>query len=131
MGRRYMIELTTTQLMDSVEAIQKMLDMELKAKTSYQIIRIAREIESEYNLFQKTRQQLIEKYAQKDDNGRAEVKNDQYQVLPENRDMFLKEYEELMQSTIDVNVEPIALEDFGEAHLTPKMMIGLEPFIKI
>ena len=92
-----MIKLTMDQLMNSVEVIQKLINSPtpLSAKVSYQIIRIAREVESEYNLFQKSRTELIEKYAKKDENQKPILENDRYQIVPDEQEDFTKEYNTL------------------------------------
>ena len=129
-----MIKLTMDQLMNSVEVIQKLINSPtpLSAKVSYQIIRIAREVESEYNLFQKSRTELIEKYAKKDENDKPLLENDRYQIIPDEQEDFTKEYNEIMNSSIELNVEPLALNDkvMEELRLTPLEWMKIEPFVK-
>ena len=129
-----MIKLTMDQLMNSVEVIQKLINSPtpLSAKVSYQIIRIAREVESEYNLFQKSRTELIEKYAKKDENQKPILENDRYQIVPDEQEDFTKEYNEIMNSSIELNVEPLALNDkvMEELKLTPLEWMKIEPFVK-
>lgn len=129
-----MIQLNMEQLMNSVDVIQKLINSPtpLSAKISYQIIRIAREVESEYNLFQKSRTELIEKYAKKDENQKPILENDRYQIVPDEQEDFTKEYNEIMGSSIELNVEPLALTDktMEELKLTPLEWMKLEPFVK-
>lgn len=129
-----MIQLNMEQLMNSVDVIQKLINSPtpLSAKISYQIIRIAREVESEYNLFQKSRTELIEKYAKKDENQKPILENDRYQIVPDEQEDFTKEYNEIMDSSIELNVEPLALNDkvMEELRLTPLEWMKLEPFVK-
>lgn len=129
-----MIELTMDQLMNSVDVIQKLINSPtpLSAKISYQIIRIAREVESEYNLFQKSRTELIQKYAEKNENGEPILNNDRYQIIPDEQQDFTKEYNEMMSATIQLNVEPLVLSDktMEELKLTALEWMKLEPFVK-
>ena len=129
-----MIQLNMEQLMNSVDVIQKLINSPtpLSAKISYQIIRIAREVENEYNLFQKSRTELIEKYAKKDENQKPILENDRYQIVPDEQEDFTKEYNEIMSSNIELNVEPLALNDkvMEELKLTPLEWMKLEPFVK-
>lgn len=126
-----MITLTMKQLMESVEVIQKLINSStpLSAKISYQIIRIAREVESEYNLFQKSRIELIQKYAVKDTNNKAIIVDDKYQIIPEEQEQFSKEYEELMNSSIQMNIEPLKIEEIN-LMLTPLEWMEIEPFVR-
>ena len=129
-----MIQLNMEQLMNSVDVIQKLINSPtpLSAKISYQIMRLAREVESEYNLFQKSRTELIEKYAKKDENQKPILENDRYQFVPDEQEDFTKEYNEIMCSSIELNVEPLALTDktMEELKLTPLEWMKLEPFVK-
>ena len=129
-----MIELTMDQLMNSVDVIQKLINSPtpLSAKISYQIIRIAREVESEYNLFQKSRTELIQKYAEKNENGEPILNNDRYQIVPDEQQDFTKEYNDMMSATIQINAEPLALNDktMEELKLTALDWMKLEPFVK-
>lgn len=129
-----MIRLTMEQLMNSVDVIQKLINLPtpLSAKISYQIIRIAREVETEYNLFQKSRTELIQKYVEKDENGEPILNNDRYQITPNKQKDFAKEYNDIMSSTIELNVEPLILSEstMEELKLTPLEWMKLEPFVK-
>lgn len=127
-----MIELTVNDLINSTEAIQKLLNLNLKAKTAYQVMRLAKAIEEEYNLFNQSRMDLIEKYGEKNpDNSLMTDEKNNYIIKKEQIQIFSEEYEEVLNAPIVLNVEPISIDDLQDATLTANDMIELEKFLKL
>ena len=127
-----MITVTVQQLMDSVEVLQRLISFSFPARTAFHIARLAREIDKEFNLLQKTRLQIIEQYGERDDEG--QLKDDghgTYLINKTDEQKFLEEYNEWLQTSIDVNIEPLQIDWLADAFsITPKDMMRLEPFIK-
>lgn len=125
-----MIELTINELINSTDIIQKLLTINLKAKTAYQIMRLAKAVEEEYNLFNKSRLDLLDKYGEKnpDNTLKMDDKNN-YIINKEYIDDFSTEYEEVLNTSITLNVEPISIDDLQDVILTPHDMIELEKFL--
>ena len=126
-----MIEITLSELMDSASVMQELAKKPMKTKAAFQTARLMREIEKEYSLFQESRKGLIDKYADKDENG--EPKADElgnYTVPKENIEEFNKELKDMLDQTLSLNVEPISIEDLGDADFTPADMMLLAPFMK-
>jgi len=126
-----MIELTINDMLNSMEPLKKLSAYQLKTKIAYQIARLMREINKEYELFQKTRQNLAMKYAEKnekneiiiDENGNYKIKNDKINICNE-------EIAELINTKISLNVEPINLEDIENTECTPTEIFALMPLIQ-
>lgn len=126
-----MIEITLSELMDSASVMQELAKKPMKTKAAFQTARLMREIEKEYSLFQESRKGLIDKYADKDENGEPKAdENGNYTVPKENIEEFNKELKEMLDQTLSLNVEPISLEDLGDADFTPADMMLLAPFMK-
>ena len=126
-----MIELTINDMLNSMEPLKKLSAYQLKTKIAYQIARLMREINKEYELFQKTRQNLAMKYAEKnekneiiiDENGNYKIRNDKIDICNE-------EITELINTKISLNVEPINLEDIENTECTPTEIFALMPLIQ-
>lgn len=126
-----MIELTINDMLNSMEPLKKLSAYQLKTKIAYQIARLMREINKEYELFQKTRQNLAMKYAEKnekneiiiDENGNYKIRNDKINICNE-------EITELINTKIVLNVEPINLEDIENTECTPTEIFALMPLIQ-
>lgn len=126
-----MIEITLSELMDSASVMQELAKKPMKTKAAFQTARMMREIEKEYSLFQESRKGLIDKYAEKDENGEPKAdENGNYTVPKDRIEDFNKELKEMLDQTLSLNVEPISIEDLGEADFTPADMMLLAPFIK-
>ena len=126
-----MIELTINDMLNSMEPLKKLSAYQLKTKIAYQIARLMREINKEYELFQKTRQNLAMKYAEKNEkneiiineNGNYKIRNDKINICNE-------EIAELLNTKIVLNVEPINLEDIENTECTPTEIFALMPLIQ-
>jgi len=126
-----MIEITLSELMDSASVMQELAKKPMKTKAAFQTARLMREIEKEYSLFQESRKGLIDKYADKDENGAPKAdENGNYTVPKESIEEFNKELKEMLDQTLSLNVEPISIEDLGDADFTPADMMLLAPFMK-
>lgn len=126
-----MIEITLSELMDSASVMQELAKKPMKTKAAFQTARMMREIEKEYSLFQESRKGLIDKYAEKDENGEPKTDENGNYTVPKNRiEDFNKELKEMLDQTLSLNVEPISIEDLGEADFTPAEMMLLTPFVK-
>jgi len=124
-----MIEITLSELMDSASVMQQLAKKPMKTKAAFQTARMMREIEKEYSLFQESRKGLIDKYAEKDENGEPKTDENGNYTVPKNRiEDFNKELKEMLDQTLSLNVEPISIEDLGEADFTPAEMMLLTPF---
>lgn len=119
-----MIQITAQELLNGVEGLQTLLNMPLPIKISYCVARLIREVNNEYKLLSRVRQQIGQKYGEASNDG-------SFNISKEQQETFLEEYNNLMNTTISLNVEPIELKDLEEyIKLTPKDIINLMPFIK-
>lgn len=125
-----MIEITLSQLIDSVSVMQELAKKPMKTKAAFQVARLLREVEKEYTLFQEARKNLIEKYAERNTNGELKVDSDgNYNVPKEKIEPFNEELKEVIEQNITLNAEQININDLEEANFTPSEMILLLPFI--
>ena len=126
-----MIEISLNNLLTSVDTLKSLTGKSYPAKVAYQIARICREVQNECNLFDEQRNNLIRKYCNYDEDGEIK-KNEQgfIDFTPENQTQFEGEITQLLATTINLNVEPVELEAFGEATFTPDQMLLIEPFVK-
>lgn len=126
-----MIEITLSELMDSASVMQELAKKPMKTKAAFQTARLMREVEKEYSLFQDARTKLIDKYAEKDENGKPKPdENGNYTVPKGDIEAFNKELRDMLEQTLTLNAEPISIEDLGDADFTPADMMLLAPFMK-
>lgn len=127
-----MITVKLSNIIDSTEALKALMTKPLKARTAFAVARIAREVEKEYNLFNQSRTELIQKYGEKDENGELKVTEEgNYTVSKDNIAEFNTSFQELLDTEIEVNAEPVSMDDLGDVDFTPNEVLNLEAFIKM
>lgn len=99
-----------------------------KGSVSFQIGRLARELDKELKLFEKERENLIKKYAEKDENGNLIFIEKNVKILDTNA--FNYEMQELLDSDLNINAEKIDIEVFEDIEISPEQAMILEYIIK-
>ena len=127
-----MIKLKISDLISSVETLQKLSQKDFKAKLAWSIARLLRAAEAEMQSFNETRMNLIKKYGEKDENGELVVDDKgNCKIAPDSAEQFSKELNELVESEIEINANKINIELFDDVNFTPYEMSVLEPFIEM
>ena len=102
---RILIKITLNDILNSQQALQEIVGMNMRAKTAFKMARIIRAIESELENFNKARQSLLNKYGEKDDNGQLITNKDgNYIISPDKIDIYNGEIQELLVTTIELNL---------------------------
>lgn len=126
-----MITVTVNELINARKPLQEISSRELPAKTAFLIARIIREIDKEYTTFENARREIILKYALRNDQGElTTLDNGNVQISPENIETCNKQIQELLNTAISLNIEPILIEDLNTLMLTPAQGYNLMPFVK-
>ena len=126
-----MIELSVRELSESVEAFKTLLEIKMGGRPAYLLARIMREVEQEYSAFQQARNSLIMEYCVKDENGtpmRDEQGNSS--IDKEHINDFNAKMNELLNTIITLNADPIPLRDIEQFDFVMAQMFRLVPFIK-
>lgn len=118
-----MIELKMIELINGAEALKKINEQILPMRAAFQLARIIREVQKEYDAFDLARKKLFEMYGKVEENG-------SYKIEKENIEDFNKEINSLLEVNVQLNVEPVMLEDLENVNITPQDILYLEKFIK-
>lgn len=113
-----MIELSIREMINCEPVISKLNEQERNVKTAYKLARITRELQKEYQLFNQARDILIKKYGVTDESGNLKLTNNNYEIQKEKQNEFLKEYNELLNDNISLNVEKLTLEELENDQLS-------------
>lgn len=125
-----MIELKLNDVIQSFKVLKNITQKTLKGKINFQLARILRELNNEYNLFLKSKEKLILKYGKKD-NGQLVIDDEGNYAIDKEQLLNLNtELNELLDTIIHLNTEYIALEDIEDIDFTIEQMMALSPFIK-
>lgn len=127
-----MITLKLEDLVNSTEALQKLSNTSLKARPAFTVSKMLKEAEKELANFNEVRMNLINKYGEKDEEGKLITdENDNCKITAEHINDFSNELQELVATTIEINANKLTLEDLGNADFTPSEIAALEPFVDI
>lgn len=126
-----MIEITIGELINSQSTFRELATMPIRLKTSFAIARIIREVEAEMNIFEQSRQVLLDKYSVKDENGQPKTTDDgNIMIQTDLIDNYNKDVQELLAEKITLNANPIRLEELENLELTPSQVYMIEGFIE-
>ena len=113
-----MIEIKLNDMIDSLEAIRELSELKIKAKTSFFVSKIIKDIESNLAEFEKSRSTIIAKYGKVLKSGKVS-----YSKAAEVKAQ--KEYTELAEHKIKLNHEKIKIAEIGSAEISPKTLSKL------
>ena len=120
MGRRTMIKLTLNTIVNSNEIFQKLATTEMRARAAFRTAKLTTVIAKELELFNAQREAILRKYGEKDSNGELIIQeNGTVNIEKEHINDFNQELFELLNSEVELNAEPLNLDDIDAAELTP------------
>lgn len=120
---------TISDILNANSVLTKILTFEFSAKQSFMIGRLLRLLGSESEAYEKTRQEMIKKYAEVDENNQIIIFEDSVKIREGEMENFQKEITELHSAELNIDAKPIPLDWLEDLPLTPAEMIALEPFI--
>lgn len=127
-----MIKIKLSDLVNSIEGLRSLGQKELKAKPAYRVGKTIKAVEGELTVFNQTRQELIQKYGEKKEDGQLNTdENGNVKIPLDVISEFNKQMQELLNEEIELNVNLIALDDIEELNFTPTEMAQIEPFVDI
>lgn len=126
-----MINVNLYNIISSSSVFTKMLNQEFNGKQAFIISRLLKAISEESAFFNKIREDMLKKYADKNTQGEYIVNNGVIQISEENKQKFTKELDELLNTSCSLNAEPIPFEWLEEIKLTPTELYLIEPFLLI
>ena len=126
-----MIEATVGEIVESISALQKLINKPLKTKVAFQVARISREIDKEFNVFQESKKTLIEKYGERNESGELITTIEgNYTIPKENIESFNNEMKDILEEVVQLNANKIKLDDLDGETFTPIEIHPLEIFIE-
>lgn len=127
-----MMTIKINDLLNSIDILQKLSKMELKAKLAWQVARLLKAAEKEIQEFNETRMNVITKYGEKDENDQLITDdNNNCKIQKEHIEDFTNELNELVKSEVEINANKLKIDDLADLEFTPADMAQLEPFLEI
>lgn len=96
-------------------------------KLAYSIMKTSKKVRSELEIIEEMRRKLLDKYVDKDKEGKPIVKNDNFQIT--NQKDLDKEWFDFLNTEIELDVWFIPLEALEEVKLSILELTTIEKFI--
>ena len=113
------------EIVAGIEAINKLLDAPLKARTAFRLGRLSKELSPHFETYEKVRQELLEKFGEKVDSDEEDGQI-QYNFANGTAEKFQTELISMLEEKVDVKVRKIKLSELNGANLTARDMMALE-----
>lgn len=112
---------TVGDIVNSTNALGRLLEQPMKAKASYRLAKAAKHIQHTLDAFNDTRSKLVEKYADKD----GEIKPD-----AKNFDKWVDELQGVLDEKLDIEIKQVTLASISQAEISGSDMMALDWLIK-
>ena len=109
------------------EILTKIANTELPAKTSYMFLKLIQKLNEEFTDIETCRTNLIKKYGEQDE-------QENIRVIPEteNFEKFMYEYNEFMDTEVEINMHKIELNlDNVNISIKPIELANIEKFVDL
>lgn len=111
------------KIVEAFPALQKVGMQDLSMKTLYRVSNIMREVQPHLDFYNEQHRKIIEKY--------CTPHNNEYRLIPENRDEFEAAMSELLNLDVDMSVDAAIIPEDEGLKLSYSDMCALEGLIKI
>lgn len=117
---------------DTIEALNKLIDLDINASSAFKLTRVIKEISSIVEDKLALEKRILDKYVQRDEMGNPTPAKDNDGNLIEGAvnlndpDQFTKEMSDLMNVEVTLNYDKIKFEDLGLKTAKIKDLIKLE-----
>jgi len=93
-------------------ALSKLISQPLPLKVAFKLKGISAKVKEEFGKYEECRQAALQKYGNKGEDGKLDLKDNNAQFTPENLEAFAKELNEL--GLTDVEVPSLKMSELGD-----------------
>ncbi|WP_291649946.1 hypothetical protein [Clostridium sp.] len=124
------MKISNEKLVNSIGILSKLTQMELPIKLSYALSKNITKIDRELAVYNKERQKLIEKYGEKDEEGKLKTKEDGTINITD-IDNFNSDLKEILEIETEVDIHVIDLDKVNaDINITPGELIIVDYMFK-
>lgn len=131
------MKITINQLLAAEPVLNKLASAECETATmAYSLAKIMKNISEELSLINQARNQLAQKYGERDEQGELKL-NKQTGTIPieeSKQQDYVQEVNELLKQECEINIQPLPLDAIGKEiniKLSANSLLAIEPFIKM
>ena len=126
------MKFTNQELINNIGALRSIAQKQLPVKISYAIAKNISKVDSELKIYNKERQKLVDKYAEKDKNGQPKIdKNNQYHIKKECLTTWNKDIQDLLSIEAEIDVYKFSVDLLDGFNISPLEMQVLDCMIDI
>lgn len=110
------MKITNKQIVESRGAIQKVLNQDLSVRSQFKLNKNVSELNKVISIYEDSRQKIIEKYCDKNEEGKPLIENGCY-VFKEKNEEFNKDFNDLNDIENEVEIETMTLDELEDIKL--------------
>ena len=120
------------QILEIHEALEKLARLDLSLMTAIAIADNIDVVSNSYKIIMEKRQNILEKYAKKDEEGNyVKVADNPNAIELVDGQGYLKDLTEILESEIEVSLKEFSLEGEKNITIAPADILALRPLIKV
>ena len=108
-----MTKLSNQRIVNDVQALSEIIKKQLPVKVSYAIAKNMAKIESELKTYNSEREKLLDKYAEKGEDGKLLIKDGNFTILQENQDNWNSDIAELLEIENEIDIHKFSINEFN------------------
>jgi len=116
------MKVKVVDILNANEGLKKIASLPINIKVSYQLMRLGNKISDELKVFDDKRKELLNKY--------GEINEGNWKVKEENMTDFTKDINDILEEDVDIEFEPISLDNLGDVKISLADLNLLKAFIK-
>ena len=126
-----MKQVALSEIMDFYKQVDSLSNKTIPLKGAFKINRLKKDLEKDYTFYQEKFKDILEKYAEKDENGQIKISEDgqQIAIIDGMVDSCTKEITELETMMVEIDNYDLVIEDLGDIECTPDELKPLMPFL--
>lgn len=126
------MKFTNQELLNNIGALRSVAQKQLPVKISYAIAKNISKVDAELKIYNKERQKLVDKYAEKDNKGQPKIdKNNQYHIKKECLASWNKDIQDLLSIEAEIDVYKFSVDLLDGFNISPAEMQVLDCMIDI
>lgn len=123
------MKLSNEKILTDIAKLREISQKQLPIKASYAIAKNLKKIEDELEIYYKEREKLIDKYAEKDENGKVKVDESGFIVFRD-KEGWDKEIEELLAIENDIKIHTFPIDVLEGYNMSPAELMLIEYMIE-
>ena len=124
------MKLTNKKIVADVNTLSVIAQRKLPVKAGFAIAKNLNKIESVLNIYNKERQKLIDKYCEKDEEGKLKTENNTYEIKEGSKEDFNKESEELLEIENEIDIHKFNIKELDGVEISVAELQTIEYMIE-